>query len=454
MKQKPKKSRFKLSKESFINCLRSNMMTIASMVGLIVGLILGVLLKTRSEKYSKRESMYVGFVGELFLRMLKGIIIPLIVPSIIVAIGTVSTQVSGRIGAFTMGYYLLTTVIAIVLGCILVVTIKPGRYHIGEKETTQKRNVLLEDTVLDMLRNIFPANIIGATMQITHTEVDPLANDTFKHEANFKIQTAERTNFLGLIMFSIVFGLACSFVGDAAQPVILVLKGISMAAMKITNWIIYLSPVGIAFLVAGKITEVADYKVVLADLGLYILTVLLGLFIHGLIILPLLFFAFTRTNPFPFMANMGKALLTAFGTASSAATIPVSLNCLEEKNMVDSKITRFIIPIGATVNMDGTALYEAVAPIFIAQALELDLTTAQIVVISIVATAASIGAAGIPSAGLITMAMVLDTVDISSEHIGMILVIDWLLDRYNYKKCICTEKKTMQYHFFQVSNNG
>jgi len=198
-----------------------------------------------------------------------------------------------------------------------------------------------------------------------------------------------------------------------------------------------------------------------AKLGLYFFTVCLGLFIHGCIVLPLIFGLVTRTLPFRcfvtpshvtsanrFISNMGNAIVTAFGTASSSATLPVTINSLEEKNHVDSRIARsvllhilncfhplhflprFVLPIGATINMDGTALYEAVAALFIAQLSGVSVNIGQIIAISITATAASIGAAGIPQAGLVTMVMVLDTVGLPSEAVSIILSVDWLLDRF------------------------
>ena len=155
----------------------------------------------------------------------------------------------------------------------------------------------------------------------------------------------------------------------------------------------------------------------------------LGLIIHGFIILPSLYTLITRSLPFKFVANMTQAFTTAFGTGSSSATLPVTINLLETKNKVDPRICRFALPIGATINMDGTALYEAVAAIFIAQVNNMELSLGQICAVSITATAASIGAAGIPQAGLVTMVMVLETVGLPPDDITIILAVDWLLDR-------------------------
>merc|ERR1719394_2064845 len=172
-----------------------------------------------------------------------------------------------------------------------------------------------------------------------------------------------------------------------------------------------------------------DFSVVAGQLGKYFMTVLLGLFLHGFIVLPIIFAVTCRKLPFRFIANMTNAFTTAFGTASSSATLPVTMNLLEEKNGVDQRISRFVLPIGATINMDGTALYEAVAAIFISQVNGMALSIGQVIIISITATAASIGAAGIPHAGLVTLVMVLETVGLPSEAVSIIMSVDWLVDR-------------------------
>merc|ERR1719153_1949149 len=168
--------------------------------------------------------------------------------------------------------------------------------------------------------------------------------------------------------------------------------------MVITSWLIWISPLGIFFLVASMLIEMDDFGVMLGQLGWYFLTVIIGIFIHGFIVLPTIYTLIARRLPFRFLANMGQAYITAFATASSSGTLPVTFQCLEEKNGVDPRVTRFVIPIGATINMDGTALYEAVAAIFIAQYNGMSLGIVEYITISITATLASIGAAGIPQA--------------------------------------------------------
>merc|ERR1719305_1439600 len=200
--------------------------------------------------------------------------------------------------------------------------------------------------------------------------------------------------------------------------------------MRLTTWVVHLAPVGVAFLIAGEILHMKSVLAELTKLVWYLVTVTLGISIHGFIVLPLIYSLVTRSLPFKFIGKMGPALATAFGTASSSATLPVTVASLEEGCRVDQRISRFILPIGATINMDGTALYEAVAALFIAQLSGVEPNIGQIIAISITATAASIGAAGIPQAGLVTMVMVLDTVGLPAEDVTIIMSVDWLLDRF------------------------
>lgn len=163
------------------------------------------------------------------------------------------------------------------------------------------------------------------------------------------------------------------------------------------------------------------------SLGLYMVTVIIGLIIHACITLPGIYFGITRRNPWSFFKGMLQAWVTALGTASSAATLPVTFKCLEDNLGVDKRVTRFVLPVGATVNMDGTALYEAVAAIFIAQLNGIELSFGKVVTVSLTATAASIGAASVPSAGLVTMLLVLTAVGLPTDDITMIVAVDWFL---------------------------
>ncbi|XP_073678857.1 solute carrier family 1 member 7b [Garra rufa] len=189
-------------------------------------------------------------------------------------------------------------------------------------------------------------------------------------------------------------------------------------------------PFGIVFLVAGKILEMSDPSAMGKKLGFYAITVVMGLILHGLFILPSMYFFITKKSPIVYIRGILQALLISLATSSSSATLPITFKCLLENNHIDRRIIRFVLPVGATINMDGTALYEAVAAIFIAQVNNYELDFGQIITISITATAASIGAAGIPQAGLVTMVIVLTSVGLPTDDITLIIAVDWALDRF------------------------
>jgi len=427
-----------------VNCLKANLLTIFTLFGVIIGVILGIVLKeSSSEPWTRRQAMYVKYIGQLFLNMLKCIIIPLIIPSLIASIGALDLSLSGKVGLRAIVYYMSTTISAVILGIIMVTAIQPGGgQEKPEEDEEQKRNVLTADTMMDLLRNCFPPNIIQATIQQYRTKLEEpsmnmndsrtgaFINMTDKTTWMFSEDWNDSTNILGLVVFSIVTGVAIAVCGEEGKPLLRFFESISIVMMKVTTWIIYLAPVGCLFLIAGQILEMQNLAKEFGKLAVYFGTVVAGLSIHGFVVLPLLYTVITRSLPFRFIGNMGSAIMTAWGTASSSATLPVTINCLEEKNNVDPRIARFVLPIGATINMDGTALYEAVAAIFIAQLHGIYPSLPQTIAIAITATAASIGAAGIPQAGLVTMVMVLDTVGLPSDSVAIILSVDWLLDRF------------------------
>lgn len=201
-------------------------------------------------------------------------------------------------------------------------------------------------------------------------------------------------NIIGCVVAAVAFGIAISSLKEKAAHVQNFINDFSVIIMKITSYVIWLSPIGVLFLICAKLIEIDDLAVLVGQLGLYFVTVLGGILFHGFVTLPIILFLAIRKNPYALVKNMGQAIATAFGTSSSSATLPVTIRCMEEFHGVDSRVTRFILPIGATINMDGTALYEATAAIFIAQLRGLSLSFGQIIAIAITATAASIGAAG------------------------------------------------------------
>ncbi|XP_065144965.1 excitatory amino acid transporter 3 [Paramisgurnus dabryanus] len=434
--------------------LKRNWILLATITSVILGILLGVVVRDYAS-LSNLEKQYFGFPGEILMRMLKLVILPLIVSSMITGVAALDSEISGRIGLRAVAYYFTTTIIAVILGIVLVTTIKPG---ISQNADNMERegstpNVSTVDTLLDILRNMFPENLVQACFQQYKTqrkEIEPAPNNinntlttTFPPlttiittvaqnlTKDYKIVGAysDGINVLGLIIFCVTFGLVIGKMGEKGRILLDFFDALNEATMRIVQIIMCYMPVGILFLIAAKIIEVEDWEI-FRMMGLYMVTVLSGLAIHSMVFLPLIYFVVVRKNPFTFSLGMTQALVTALMISSSSATLPVTFRCAEENNRIDKRITRFVLPVGATINMDGTALYEAVATIFIAQLNNYALDAGQIVTISIMATVASIGAAGVPNAGLVTMVIVLTAVGLPASDVTLVVAVDWLLDRF------------------------
>ncbi len=348
----------------------------------------------------------VSWMGTIFLNALKMVIIPLILSSIISGVANIGGgEDFGRLGIKTLGYYLLTSLLAILTGLFFVNVIHPGAgVQLGTPEAVHGLNQASK-SFGDTLLNIIPANI-------------------------FKAFT--KGNMLGIITFSMFFGFFITKTQSKYQIILTdFFNAFFEVMMKITTFIIKFAPLGIFGLVSKVVSrQMASGNLgdAASSLGLYILTVILSLTFHAFITLPALLKFIGKSNPVKHAKAMATALLTAFSTSSSSATLPLTLEAVEKNDGVSNKITSFVLPLGATVNMDGTALYELVAAMFIAQAYGLDVPILQQFLMVFAALLASIGAAGIPMAGLVMMTVVLSVIGLPLEAVGLILAVDRILD--------------------------
>uniref|UniRef100_A0A671UM25 Amino acid transporter n=1 Tax=Sparus aurata TaxID=8175 RepID=A0A671UM25_SPAAU len=413
------------------NFLKRNGLLTLSVIAVLTGCTLGFML--RGTQLSTQAKIYFSFPGELLMRMLKMLILPLITSSLMSGLSSMESKACCRMGVLTVTYYLWTTFIAVVVGILLVIIIKPG---VGTEMDSNRLGggpvMTSADALLDLIRTILPNFVY-----VVPDDSDPKGRTVYLEltpppEIMYKTSpgSSQQMNVLGIVIFSATMGLLLGRMGERGAPLVNVCQCINECVMKIINAAVWYFPFGIIFLVAGKILDMQDPSTLGKKLGWYGITVLAGLFVHGLILLPLFYFILTRKNPFSYIRGLLQALVIALATSSSSATLPITMKCLLENCHVDRQIARFVLPVGATINMDGTALYEAVAAIFIAQVNDYELDFGQLVTISITATAASIGAAGIPQAGLVTMVIVLTSVGLPPDDITLIVAIDWILDRF------------------------
>lgn len=372
---------------------------------ILLGIVIAIVLAFASVALFGEAMASVEWLGTLFLKALKMIIVPLVTASMIVGVaGLGDVRKLGRLGGNAILYFVVTTGIAVAIGLLMVNLIRPGDgISIGElavpAHVAAKEDFALSDLVLSLVSD----NIVASM-------------------ANLEL--------LPIIVFSLVFGAVLTTLGPVGAPVIAFFRGVNEAIMKMVMLLMLVAPIGIFGLVAGRFGRAGDIGQVIGGVGWYMATVLLALSLHAAVVLPAILWFVGRRNPYRYMFNMGTALLTAFSTASSSATLPLTMEGVEKHNGVSEKVAGFVVPLGATINMNGTALYEAVAALFIAQATGLDLTLGQQVMVLLTATLAAIGAAGIPEAGLVTMVIVLKAVGLPLEGIGLILAVDWLLDRF------------------------
>jgi len=371
---------------------------------ILLFIIAGVLLGGFLGYLVPQWMVEIAWLGDLFLNALKMLIIPLIFSAVMSGVASIGDVRSlGRMGGMTVAYYFITTSIAVVVGLVVVNLIQPG---LGVEPTTQMpQNVAdKQDTgIIDIIESLISPNL-----------VDSAAN----------------TELLPLIIFAIALACALIVVGEPGKPVLSFFRGLNEGVMRLVVWLMYFAPVGIFALVSARFAKAemeGGFMNEIISIGLHVFTVLSGLTVHFAILFLILIIIASRD--WRYLVGMMRALFTAFGTASSSATLPLTMECSQEQG-VDKKSAQFVLPLGSTVNMDGTALYEACAALFIAQVYGIELGIVEQVIVFITATLAAIGAAGIPEAGLVTMVIVLGAVGLPLEGIALLLSVDWLLDRF------------------------
>ncbi|MBL4669157.1 MAG: dicarboxylate/amino acid:cation symporter [Flavobacteriales bacterium] len=365
------------------------------LIGLTLGLLIGVFIPQHVD--------YVSWMGTMFMRALKMVIIPLIMTSLISGITNIGSMGKlGKIGSKTIAYYISTSLIAITIGLFFVNMLQPG---IGAN-LAFAQNIeglgIAQESFGETLKEIIPINIFEAM---------------------------SKGKMLSLIFFSILIGIFITKINKKHSKLFIdIANGGFELMMKVTQFIIRFTPLGVLGIVAHQAATQDNLSEVASRLGLFSIAVIAALAVHSLVVLPLMLKFIGKMNPFKHLGAMKIPLLTAFSTSSSSATLPLTIDAVENKAGASNKITSFVLPLGATINMDGTALYECIGAIFIAQAYGLDLSVTEQLIVVLTALLASIGAAGIPMAGLVMMSVILSAIGLPLEGVGLILAVDRPLD--------------------------
>lgn len=411
---------------------RGHLQTALILAGLVIGVILGQILFWSLGRESPESLAWLRLAGDFTLiRPLMLMVIPLVFVSVVTGVTSLGDPARlGAVGGATLLYYFATMFMAVVLGAVLVTTIAPGTGLAPEQaEALRAEAAWALEGRSDLAVPVSTAETMGvggAWINIL-SQIIP-TNLLTELSANRP---------LGVIAAALLFGLALAATGEKARPVREFFDALFAALMTLVSWILWLTPIGVLLLVAWTVGTIG-LGALLGPLSTYMLVVVVGLLIHGAIILPLVLWIFTRRNPYRFAWQMRRALMTAFGTDSSAATLPVTIQTAQTEGGCSKRSANFVLPLGATVNMDGTALYEAVAVVFLFQLYGIDLSTTELAIVVITATLAAVGAAGIPSAGLVTMVLVITAVnrslagrgveELPLAAIGILLGVDRVLD--------------------------
>ncbi|KAJ8920324.1 hypothetical protein NQ315_011986 [Exocentrus adspersus] len=420
--------------------LMDNLLLLITVLGVIIGVILGFSL--RSANLSENSILLLSYPGELFMRILKLIILPLIMSSLVVGSASLNARLNGRIALRTLVYFFVTSIVNAVLGVILAIIIHPG--DTGLKTTLKDeigpaRAGSVLDSLLDLGRNIVADNIFQATFQQAHTDYANVSIRTYNAESSafdFSdvtvriIKYRAGTNTLGIVFFCLIFGTILGTLGSKGKIVIEFFSVIFDVVMKMVTGVIWLTPVGISSVIAGKILSVTDIALVMSQLGWFIATVILGVFLYQLIVMQLIYLVFVKRNPFKYYLGLVQGTITAFATASTAAALPVTFTLMDDKVKVDPRISRFVLPIGCNINMDGTAMFIAIASIFIAQMNGIALGVGELITVCFTSTAASFSSASVPSAALVLLLMVLSAINTPVQDVSLLFAVDWLVDRF------------------------
>lgn len=389
-------------------------------IGLALGLLWGLIASIAG--FSSFTINYIQPIGTIFINLLKLIAVPLVLASLVVGVTSLNNVAKlSRMGGKTIGIYIVTTMLAITIGLTVVNIIQPGNFLPPETQ--------------EQLMAGYQQNIEGSAQ--TAQEVLERSPMTFLVNIvpeNFFASASDNGNMLQVVFVAILLGIGLIQIpAEKSKSLINFFDSLNEVIIKIVDLVMKIAPYGVFALMAGVIVELAGDNIsqaldLLGALAWYTLVVILGLFLHLMIVYSGLFKIFSKMKLRDFFKAIRPAMLLGFSTSSSAATLPVTMECVEKNVGVDEEVASFVLPIGATINMDGTSLYQAVAAVFIAQALGMDLGIAQQITIVFTATLASIGAAGVPGAGIIMLVIVLQAIQVPVEGIALILGVDRILD--------------------------
>lgn len=381
-------------------------------IAIILAILAGWMTGPDEELFGVPYLQYYSLIGQLFLNALTLVVVPLVCASIVTGAARMGTEHSfGSLGTKTLGYFALSLFLAVGIGLFCATLISPGSFQELTAALPQE------------------PHIVKMTEQLESSAFSKIEQIILKIIPSNIIAVASQGQMLGLILFSLLFGYFITKIDEKPGAIVLGLfQGIFQIMMKITHLIMKALPIGVFGLVAKVVATTGLES--FASVALYFMTVLSGFLIFGLIAMPLLLKLVAKVSPLAHLKAMAPALFTAFTTSSSVATLPLSIECLEKRAGVSNRVTAFVMPLGVSLNMSGTALFQAVSALFIAQVYEIELSASLIILVGVMSFLTSIGVAGIPSASLISLVITLSTAGLPTDGIGLIMAVERILDMF------------------------
>ncbi|KAL4219748.1 hypothetical protein ACF0H5_020162 [Mactra antiquata] len=418
-----------------VKVLRRNLLLFLTLVGAFLGVGIGFAVRTTQP--SNNALMWLGMPGKLYLRLLKMMIVPLIVSSVITGTASLDPKSNGKISLISTLFIFFTNTVGSVLGVLSFLVFKPGVAGDNTEflRTGAQKQVQTEDIFADLLRNILPDNLFEATFRQTQTQYKyGIVNNTGPSNMSLEIiekivSKTDGPNLLGLIFACTLIGIASSSLGEKGKPLIVLFEAATRTVIVIIRWFLWTTPIGVLSLILVAIAAIPEVSSIFHNLGFFIIAVITALVIQQLLVMPLIMFLFTRKNPYRLLIGITKPWLIAFAAASTAVAIPEMLNACEHTLKLDKRIARFVIPFSVTLSANGSAVFIACSCLFISNISGFPPNIGTILMVGVLAAVSSLAIPSVPSASIVTIIMILTSLNIPVDSIALLLAVEFILDR-------------------------
>ncbi|KAL4220033.1 Excitatory amino acid transporter 2 [Mactra antiquata] len=425
------------------NIFMENLLLFTTIFGVAFGFIVGFAV--REAHPSENAKMWIGLPGQLYLRLLKMMIVPLIACSVICGAASLDPKANGKISLIAFIFIISTNALGSALGIGSVYMFNAGKGEIGQHESDVEGTMHAQDIFADLIRNVIPDNLFEATFSQTQTNYKivqtqvAINNNSTDVDNNVTMATVPKekkylskggnANIIGLIFACTLLGLASSSLKSKGKPFLDLIQSISDIVIAVVRWCMWTTPIGVVSLIAVSVAGIGNIEDVFAHLGLFIAAITVGILLQQLLFMSAIFFGITRKNPYKYLLSIMKPWMIGFASTSTAVAIPEMMSACEDKNRIDKRISRFVIPFSVTISCNGSALYIAGATVFVANLAGVPLTLGDILMIWIMVTVAAMAIPSVPSASIMTTVMVLTSMNIPVDDIALLLAIEWYLDR-------------------------